>query len=1096
MKITFSNRFEYLLEALLLRLANETPGPFDAQTVIVPSIAVRRRIELAAADRFGVCARIDFPFLGQWLWQETSRWMETPERSPLDRGRLSWGLYACLGDEALVERFPQLRNYLASADAGMRLELSERIAGVFDDVLTYRETWVEAWRAHQPLPMLKIDGAAQIETANWLGELWRRVTSAFGLSQQHPFLRLLAQEEVPPKARTASLPVHVFTLPALPPLHLKLLRRFASYRALHIHTLNPCREYWFDIVPERRLSFLAAKGSTDYHEVGNRLLANWGRQTKDHIDLLFENDEALVEDGSAFFESESTHLLGRLKDAILDLRELEPGSIEVDDGDRSIELHVCHSMTRQLEALQDRLLGLLGGANPIRPEDVLVVLPDLKTAAPLIDAVFGTAPPERRIPYTITGRGQTRENPVARTLAALLALLPGRFPASMVFDLLQQRPIAMRYGLDNAALETLRAWIAEAGIRWGLDADQRGELGLPELDFHSFADGIERLFLAYAIGDETQFLERSGAGNPEGQAAQALGSLWHFVQDLADTRRRWRTARSAESWRAEIETLLERYIPPAFEWAEDLRSLRATVAELVRQMSAAGDTPLAADVVIRALAESLEQPARGGVPTGGLTFAAMASLRPLPYRMICVLGLDDGVFPGVDRPAEFDLLAKHYQRGDRQRRDDERNLFLDLLLGARDGFYMSHTGRSLRDNAPLPASILATELVDLLADATASDPDDPATVAEARARLVVEHPLQPFSMELFRADGDARIRSHNAELCEALRAGAARPLHVPAVSDSDDESDDERGLHHAQPFFPAPLPLTAEQRDVPLDAFLRFFRNPSRALLRERLGIGLVAEEEALADEEPFLAGYEERRALTRRLEAAVVAGEPFETLSRLAKAGNEYPAGGVGARQREQRVAELAKVSAALAPLRDQALQAPVPVSLSFELDDGIWRLTGNLAQLRASGQILWRLSELGASDRIEAALRHLVLCAVRPQGVAALTSHIASDQQLDLAEIAQADARARLAGLMNHYRTGLTRPLRFFPRSAWAYVEHNFSISQARQKWDGGLYAGESADPYYELALRGAADPFDAEFDRVAKDVFALFLAAEIES
>ncbi len=772
MKITFSNRFEYLLEALLLRLAAETPGAFDAQTVIVPNIAVRRRIELAVADRFGVCARIEFPFLGQWLWQETARWMETPERSPLDHGRLAWGIYAVLGDSAFVGAFAQLSNYLARADVAMRFELAERIARVFDDVLTYRAPWAEAWRANERLPNVKLDGAGESETARWLGELWRRVTQAFGLARQHPFLRLLAPDALPAARIAQALPVHVFALPALAPLHLELLHKFASYRAVHIHTLNPCRQYWFDIVPTKRLSYLAAGGDAGHHEVGNRLLANWGRQTRDHIDLLFENDADLVEDGSAFFESESTHALGQLQDAILDLHELEPGSLALQNADRSIELHVCHSLTRQLEALQDRLLGLLTEPTALRPEDVLVVLPDLAAAAPSIDAVFGTAPPARRIPYTITGRGLTRENPVARALATLIALLPGRFPGSAVFDLLQLAPIAACYELDAARLETLRTWIAEAGIRWGLDAAQRGELDLPASDFHSFADGIERLFLAYAIGDAAQFGVKSGAGNPEGLAAQALGALWRFVQDLSETRRRWRSTRTAEIWHNEIEALLERYIPPGFDWAEDLRATRQTVDELARQMQAAADAPLAPDVVIRALADALEQPARGGVPTGGLTFAAMASLRPLTYRMICVLGLDDGAFPGIDRAAEFDLLAHHPQRGDRQRRNDERNLFLDLLLSARDYFYMSHSGRGLRDNAPLPPSLLATELIDLLATAAASEPDDAMATARARAKFVVEHPLQAFSVELFRSDGDARIRSHNAELCQALRARA------------------------------------------------------------------------------------------------------------------------------------------------------------------------------------------------------------------------------------------------------------------------------------------------------------------------------------
>ncbi|MCL2657463.1 MAG: exodeoxyribonuclease V subunit gamma [Betaproteobacteria bacterium] len=1085
LSITFSNRFEYLLEALLERLAAENPGPFETQTVIVPSIAVRRRIELAAADRFGVCAGIDFPFLGQWLWRETARWTATLERSPLDRKRLAWGLYAELEDATLGAAHPALGRYLSAADANMRLELAERIADVFDAAVTYRTDWAERWRQQQTLAF---DNAADDETARWLGELWRRVTHAFGLEGQHPFIRLLQQKPFAAAACAPEQPVHLFALPALAPLHLELLRAFSSYRDIHLHTLNPCREHWFEIVPARRLSFLAARSQADYHETGNRLLAAWGRQTQAHIDLLFENDEALEETGSAFFAANSRHLLGQLQNAILDLHELAPGSLTPPPGDRSIELHVCHSLTRQLEALQDRLLSLLATEDPIRSGEVLVVVPDLSAAAPLIDAVFGAAPPARRIPYTITGRGQTHANSVARTLAALLGLLPGRFPASAVFDLLQQPPIAARYELDDAGLETLRGWLGDAGIRWGLDAAQRGELGLPESELHTFADGIERLFLAYAMGDAADFGARSGAGNPEGQSAQTLGQLSRFVQDLSDTRQHWRSARNAQAWHDEIAALLERYIPPSFEWAEDLRSLRGTLTELTHQMSAAGDAALPPEVVIRALSDALEQPARGGVPTGGLTFAALASLRPLPYRMICILGLDDGAFPSADRPAEFDLIARHPRRGDRQRRADERNLFLDLLLGARDYLYLSHTGRSLRDNAALPPSVLAAELLDALATASATEPDNPASVAAARAQLIVEHPLQPFSAELFSPDGDPRLRSHNAEFCAALRASYRNAPAVKQFATPDEESNDI--TTNSAPFFTEPLPLTAAQRQVPLDAFFRFFRNPSRALLRERLGIQLSQAEEALDDAEPFVAGYRERRALAQRLEPEVLAGGTVARLQLLAEAGGEYPTGSLGRVQREQAVAELAAFSHALAPLREQAALAPAPVSLAFDLDGDAWRLDGNLSNLRPAGQIRCRFDALRPSDRIDAILHHLVLCATQPENIAPRTLHIASGETLELAALSQAEAKTRLHTLLEHYRAGLARPLHFFPKSAWAYAESNFNLAEAWKKWEGNMFSGESEDAYHQLALRGIDNPLDVEFERCAVDIFGLLL------
>lgn len=1102
-RVSFSNRFEVLEQILLGRLQAESPGPFERQTVIVPNTAVRRRVELDIAERLGICAQVDFPFLGQWLWQEVGQWMPAPERSPLDTGRLAWAILVQLGDGEFASRHPLLAGYLGGADAVMRFELAEQIARVFTDAVTYRPDWVELWRQQRPTPLP--DGRDH-DTAAWLADLWRRVTRALGVAGRHPFIRLLQDHPECDQAPRHAGPVHVFALPALPPLHLDLLRAFAAYREVQLYVLNPCREHWFEIVPARRLSFLAARGRNDYHETGNRLLAAWGRQTQAHIDLLFENDDTMEEADSAFDAPSETSLLGHVQRAMLDLRELEPASHTPAEDDRSIEVHVCHSLTRQLEALQDRLLTLLGGDDPLLPHQVLVVVPDLATSAPLIDAVFGTAPPARRIPYTITGRGQTRENPVAATLAALLDLIPGRFPASAVFDLLQQAPIAARYQFDDAALETVRDWIATAGIRWGLDARQRAELGLPEHDVHSFADGLERLFLAYAMGDDAVFAERTGAGNPEGLAADALGQLWRFTQDLANTRQRWRAPRTAEGWRSELDTLLERYIPAAFEWAEDLRTLRATVAELHRQMSAAGDTPLAPEVVIRTLADLLEQPARGGVPTGGLSFAAMPSLRPLPYRMVCVLGLDDGAFPGADKPAEFDLLARHPRRGDRQRRMDDRNLFLDLLLGARDYLFLAYTGRSVRDNSALPPSVLVSELLDTITLATARDANSPEAIAAARARLVVEHPLQPFALDLFLPDTDPRLRSHNSELCEALRAGFAHPsrpgITAGQAADEagdriddipDDTADDTPGdPREAPPFFTAPLAVDDATRSVPLDRFLRFFRNPSRALLRERLGIQLAKGEDALVDEEPFLADYEGHRSLFRRLEAEVLSGSAPERMKALVAAGNEYPHGALGDIQRAAVVASLADFSGRLRVLRDEAALAPLAVSLAFDVDGEAWLLHGNLTNLRSGGQCRYRIDELRAADRVDAVLHHLVLCAVAPAGVALRTWHIASDQDLALDALDRATALAHLTRLLRWYRIGQTRPLHFYPKSGWAYVEGGGNLSAATKKWESAKFPGECEDPHYQLALRGVPQALDDEFQQCAGDVFALLVAA----
>ena len=44
--LSFSNRFEILLDTLLDQLGAEQPGPFGQRQVVVPSSALRRTLEL------------------------------------------------------------------------------------------------------------------------------------------------------------------------------------------------------------------------------------------------------------------------------------------------------------------------------------------------------------------------------------------------------------------------------------------------------------------------------------------------------------------------------------------------------------------------------------------------------------------------------------------------------------------------------------------------------------------------------------------------------------------------------------------------------------------------------------------------------------------------------------------------------------------------------------------------------------------------------------------------------------------------------------------------------------------------------------------
>lgn len=1123
--VHFSNRYETLARQLLDQLGGSREDVFARDQVVVPSAAVRRQLTLAMADVHGICANVEFTFLARWLWQQVARVVPgVAAESPFDPAALAWRVYAAFGDADFVAAHPRLAAYLqaAGADDVMRYELAVKTAALLEQYTTYRTDWLAKWqgpgasqrKARRPAAadpnqysLLPDEGegvtdAAELADERWQAALWQRIARELALGADHPVALLVdaLRRGGDTLARSVGLPgsVHVFALAAMPPLHIQALQALGRWMNVHLYVLNPCAEYWFELVAPKRLSHLAARGQDQGQEVGNRLLAAWGRQTQSHIDLLVEAGGDGIEDEAQFQANPSGTLLAQVQNAILELREIEPGSIALDDADRSIEVHLCHSLTRELEVLHDHLLGLFAAGDGLRPCDVLVVTPDLQAAAPVIEAVFGTAPPERRIPFAITGRSRSTVNAPVRELLALMALVASRCTATAVVGLLQQPLVARRFGLDDDALQQVHDWIRRAGIRWGLDARHVRSLELPGSGRHSFGDGLDRLFLGYALPDG--IVEPLGdilaRGDAEGSSAAALGAFWRYVAALQNLREDFARPKQPAGWAVALNAAIDTFMDPADEDLDDLSELHGAIAELARAMERGGlDRPVPASVLRQALEAVLDDPVRGGVPGGGVTFASMSSLRSLPYPAVCAIGLNDGAFPTTDRPAEFDLMAAQPRRGDRQRRADQRNLFLDLLLAARRSLYLSYTGRSVRDNASLPPSVLVDELLDVLVPAIAPRPDSPGSMKQARERLVVAHPLQPFSPAAFDVEGDARLRSFDAELAQALRRSLAAADSAAAVPhdevETDVDPDDEDSVAEpVRPFFTRPLAAPGhEWREVSLEQLIEFFRNPARYLLRRRMGITLPRAEDELDDDEPFLPDTLSRYALSDRLLPVLLAEDHpgSDAIHRLAAAGTELPDGALGAVVLERELETLKNFAGEVRRATAAPVLPPHQATIALEMAGETWRVQAGFADLRAHGLVRWRYDQERARELLGAWITHLVLCADPPPGALPVTHWWSLDQPRRFAP--RPDAREHLAALVWLYRRGLCEPLPFFPKSAWKYVSEGRNLNKAQAVWrvTRDTPFAEGSDAAYQLAFRGVADPLsDTDFCQLAADIF----------
>ncbi len=1102
LKFHFSNHLEALEAELWQNIAASALDPFLPEYVIIPNSAVQRSLTLSYTRYFGVCANVSFEFLAKWLWWQMRRMMNSvSDESPLAPETLTWRILRLLNDDR-IKGLPRLREYLANADATMRYELADRIGQLFDRYLTYRPEWLTAWgQGLQPddIP----DTRASQQDAQWQRVLWKLISEELSLANIHPIDEFLAQLKKNGDKSVLPARLSLFMLPDLPPLHLKALEGLSHWMEIDAYFLNPCREYWFDIVQPKRLAYLRQKG--DIHaETGNRLLASWGQSSNSTLKMLFEQTSGLMADEQNFVDGVEDTLLSRVQQAILELCELEPESLTDVAGDGSIQVHCCHGINRQLEVLHDCLLAEFRKDGSLALDQIIVLVPDLQSVAGSINAVFGGAPRERRIPFHITGLPMVVENTLARVLVKLLQLPGSRFEASRVLDLLEEPVLAKRFALDVTALEPIRQWLKEAGIRWSLDAEGRKRLSGVADPRHTFEQGITRLFLGYALpGINEPIAGLLPAGNIHGSHDESTAKVFArfalAVASLGELAERVRLQPTPREWRELLDDILENLL----EWDDSLlneeKQLRQQISMLADAWQAATfDAALPVEVVLAAL-EKVGNSIPSVRPEGTLTFAPLSGMRGLPYRQICLLNMNDKDFPCATRQQEFDLMSLVPRPGDRQRAQDDRAIFLESLLAARQRLWIAYNGKSPRDNQAVPPSLLVAQLLDELAQACVASAADSVELLNAKKHFVIEHPLQAFSKRYFN-QSDPRLFSFSQEYAAALNQSArisaesataerqppvAAWLDEPQSMNEAEGEENEDAMDNDHPrFFVMPVALSVEQKQLAeslsLEGLKRFFRDPCQFWVRNCLGIHIAGTEDEIVDVEPLLLDRNGERNLFGELAELSLSRVALtaQQAQPYAMAGIELPSGLLGESLFEELWREVESFVALVAP----ALATPILPNVPFELKLAAnqqatpLKLTGALTSLRSAGIVRYSTDQENMHDLLGLWLEHLVLCAIRPQGVEIFVSTFwgrTSGFRFDT--VNQDFALEQLSELAGIYASGLHQPIPFFPRSALAWLKASKSsdpMVAARSTWSQGDWP-ECEKPYFRLALRGLKDP-----------------------
>ncbi len=1056
--VTHSNRLEILAEHLTAAVAGALEDPFAPECILVPNPGMARWVGQEIANRSGIAANLEFPLPAAFFWRMLVAWLpDAPAQTAYQKDVLAWRIFRLLPGLLSAAEFAPLVRYLDADPSDLRrLQLSRRIADLFDQYLIYRQDVCLAWEA----------GA---EAAGWQPILWRALSVEAGCAHRarllEEFNRAIDAGE-PPKGPVPER-VSLFGLSGLAPVQIQMLGALAKQTDVCLYYLNPCREYWADLEDDRRQAKRRAAARraslpdpTGLLDVGNPLLAAFGHAGQIFLDQLLELGGT---DTDAFDDPGRGCLLHRLQSDILDLvdprRENPEQRQPVSGEDFSIQVHGVHGRQREIQALHDRLLGLFVKLPGLEPRDIIVMAPDIGAYAPYVEAVFGTVPTAQRIPWAIADRGAGAELPMLSAIELLLRLPRGRFEATTVLSLLQVPALRRRFGIDDEGLERIAVWVQESGIRWGLDEGDRSGLDLPPVRENTWELGLDRLFLGYAMpatGDQDLYAGILPYGDIEGAEVEYLGALQALVETLGSWRQRLAEPRPPAAWLKAINGLVSDFFAPDEDESEGLAALHSSLDAFLRQCEGAAlEDPLSLDLIADWVQRSLgESTGLRHFLSGRVTFCNMVPMRSIPFRVLCLIGMNGSDFPRSQRPTSFDLIAQAPRRGDRSRRRDDRYLFLEALLSARDVLHISWVSNDVRDNSERVRSVVVDELLDYIAKSYRLDSGQ-----NLPDHLVVHHPLQPFSRRYF--DGaDPRLATHAARWLRAARV-------VPAAE--------------VAPFVPASLD-EADEALCTLDVsdLIAFFRDPAGYFLRHRLGIRLPRGGLLIEDDEPFSVDRLQRYWLRDALIAERAAGRtPEDSLKRLRAAG-VLPHGAIG----EIVVGAQSGVIDGILTRRARYEGLPIEPA-EIDLRIGAFRLQGRLDGLADTGLVLSRPAGIKCKDRLTAWIRHLLLCALAPDTVRRRTVFVGEDATLVFRPVQE--PLSVIEDLLALRWQGLREPVPFFPQSSWAWFQSGELGPRFHEAWSGNRFQrGDGEDPAVRMAWRGR-DPIGKEFMLCATRVLA---------
>ena len=817
-----SNDIENLAGKLAETIRSKPLELYQKESIVVQTEGMNRWLSVKISEKNKIFSNFEF-FSPNNILFELFKLANLRSADIFNTGNLRWLIYKILGSSDFQKKFTRTFQYF-EGDKIKQLQLATKLADLYDQYSIYRPDYIRLWNN---------DKVAEVKQAfvyheKWQRWIWNKIKEEvkdYNFDKVETRDRLVDKLTNDPdfieKIKKKYPRISLFGFSIFTPFHLEIfLGALKDHIDVDFYLFNPAPEdFWLQDIPEKtkiKIEDFYGKSSQELNlTVGNNLLMNLGKTAKELYLMLFENETFInnLDNETLTQPPDRDTLLKRIQFEIYhnineSQREKIPESL-IFDG--SVSIISNYSMVREVEALYNYLLKQIQ-ENGYKPVDIIVQTTNIDAYTPYIKAVFDNSPV--KLPYKIADRSYAGTDNLVGILKQILTLQKDEFTSENVLQILEFEEVKNKFDIIN--ISKIRELVDKANIRHGIEGDINNDT-----IFVSWRYGLERILLGYAMHYDSLY-QIPGKEYPtiplditEGEYAVEGLKLKAFIDKLIlflDNRSQKRTL---EEWRIFITDFIDEIMLIPDDKSDQLNYIldKMSFPDIIDELL---DEKFSYEVFSRALIDSLYMNNRlGKFISGNITFCSMIPMRSIPYKIVVILGLNQGVFPRKNKDISFDLIMSDQRYADRNIKDSDKYLFLESLISAREKLYLSYIGQSIKDNTEIPPSPVIDEVLDYI--------ESGSGIEDLKDKLIIKHPLHSFDNKYY----DDNFPDFYTYLDYGQNADFA---DISVVKPEEESENDE----------------------ISIKKLMKFFKDPVKWYFNEKLKIYYNAQDVLLPETEVF----------------------------------------------------------------------------------------------------------------------------------------------------------------------------------------------------------------------------------------------------